>query len=693
MSEYTQANRLIQVFTPLGEDALLLQSFHGTESISQLFQFELKMYSENRGLSFDSIVGKNTTIKIVLPDLSERYINGIVSAFSQGGSAPLEGGSSPKFFASYRATLVPWLWFLTQTTDCRIFQNQSVPEILEAVFRNLGFTDYALRLQGSFAPREYCVQYRETAFDFASRLMEEEGIFYFFEHQPDKHVMVLANHPNDFKPCPHLTEISYESLVGEEREDDVITEWNAAQVVRPGQVTLADFNFETPVLDLTANIAGQDTRKLELYDYPGEYKTKSDGERFADIRLQEAETPRLVTTATSTCRGLQPGYRFRLQDHYRRDFNRDYAVTTIYHESDQGTNYRSGEGEADAALKYQNRFTCLPHPTHYRAPRLTPAPSIKGSQTAIVVGPAGEEIYVDQYGRVKVQFHWDRTGSYNENSSCWVRVSQNWAGKRWGAIFLPRIGQEVIVDFLEGDPDQPIITGRVYNGLALPPYKLPDEMTKSTLKSNSSKGGGGFNEIRFEDKKGSEQLFIQAEKDEDFRIKNDRKEFIGNDSHLIIKHDQAESVDGDKHLTIKGAQNEKVDGTISLKAGMDLQRKVGMKYALDAGMEIHLKSGMNLVLESGTTLTLKVGGNFINLNPGGVFIQGTMVMINSGGAAGAGAGASPQPPTAPKEADKAEPGATIELPPRKKPPAPMTYSPAALVLQDAARNALPFCDI
>lgn len=224
MSEYTQANRLIQVFTPLGEDALLLQSFHGTESISQLFQFELKMYSENRSLSFDSIVGKNTTIKIVLPDFSERYINGIVSAFSQGGSAPLEGGSSPKIFASYRATLVPWLWFLTQTTDCRIFQNQSVPEILEAVFRNLGFTDYALRLQGSFSPREYCVQYRETAFDFASRLMEEEGIFYFFEHQPDKHVVVLANHPNDFKPCPHLAEISYESLVGEEREDDVITE-------------------------------------------------------------------------------------------------------------------------------------------------------------------------------------------------------------------------------------------------------------------------------------------------------------------------------------------------------------------------------------------------------------------------------------------------------------------------------------
>lgn len=693
MSEYTQANRLIQVFTPLGEDVLLLQGVHGTESISQLFQFELQMLSENRSLSFEQIVGKNATIKVVLPDLSIRYINGIINAFSQGGSAPLEGGSSPKIFATYRATLVPWLWLLTQTSDCRIFQNQSVPEILEAVFREYGFTDYALRLQGSFDLREYCVQYRESAFQFASRLMEEEGIFYFFEHEKDKHILVLANHPNEFKPCPHLTTISYESLVGAERIDDVITEWQTSQRVRPGQVTLSDFNFETPVFDLMTNIIGQDTRKLELYDYPGEYRTKSDGERLAGIRLQEAEAPRLVTVAASTCRGLLPGYRFRLQDHYRRDFNRDYALTTVFHDLEQGLNFRSGEGDANAALKYENRFECIPHPTHFRPPRLTPTPTIKGSQTAIVVGPAGEEIYVDKFGRVKVQFHWDRTGKYNENSSCWVRIAQNWAGKRWGAMFLPRIGQEVIVDFLEGDPDQPIITGRVYNGAALPPYTLPDEMTKSTIKTNSSKGGGGFNEIRFEDKKGSEQIFIHAEKDEDLRIKNDRKEFIGNDSHLMVKNDQAESVDGDKHLTVKGAQNEKVDGTISLKAGRDLQRKVGMKYALDAGMEIHLKSGMNLVLEAGVTLTLKVGGNFINVNPAGVFIQGTMVMINSGGAAGAGAGASPQPPTAPKEADQAEPGATLELPPPKRPPTPTHYSPAALVMKEAAQHGLPFCDI
>jgi type VI secretion system secreted protein VgrG len=292
-----------------------------------------------------------------------------------------------------------------------------------------------------------------------------------------------------------------------------------------------------------------------------------------------------------------------------------------------------------------------------------------------------------------VQFHWDREGKYNEKSSCWIRVSHPWAGKGWGAISIPRIGQEVVVDFLEGDPDKPIIIGRVYNGDSMPPYTLPAEMTKTTIKSYSSKSGGGFNEIRFEDKKDSEQLFLHAERNQDNRVKADSLEFVGKDRHLIVKSDQLEQVDGDKHLQVKGDQNENVDGTVSLKVGMDLQEKVGMKYALDAGSEIHLKSGLNLVVESGTTLTLKVGDNFINLNPAGVFISGTMVMINSGGAAGSGAGSSPQPPKVPSEADTAQPGEMVQLPPPKRPPTPTVYSPAALILKEAAQNGTPFCDI
>jgi type VI secretion system secreted protein VgrG len=676
----------------LGADELLLQGYDGQEGVSRIFHFDLRMHSENRSIKFDDIVGKNATIRVVLPDGKERFINGIINSFTQGGTTPLEGGTTPKIFAHYHATLVPWLWLLTRTSDCRIFQNLSVPEIIEKIFKEYGLSDFKNRLQGSFEPREYCVQYRETDFNFVSRLMEEEGIFYFFEHEKDKHTLVLANSPNEFKPNPLQAAVSYKSLIGEQAADDVITEWSQSQEVRPGQYTLNDFNFEKPQLDLSAGISGKDERKLEIYDYPGEYRTKDQGERLAGIRMQEEETPRIVITGASTSRGLVPGFRFDLRDHYRRDFNKSYVITSVYHSSDQGNNYRSGTGEAAQNLTYSNHFQCVAHPTPFRPPRLTPEPRVLGSQTAIVVGPAGEEIYVDKFGRVKVQFHWDREGKYNEKSSCWVRVSQNWAGKRWGAIFIPRIGQEVIVDFLEGDPDQPIITGRVYNGDSMPPYALPDEKTKSTVKSYSSKGGGGFNEIRFEDKKGSEQIFLHAEKQQDNRVKKDSLEWVGNERHLIVKKDQIEQVEGDKHLTVKGDQNEKVDGTVSLKAGQDLQQKVGMKAALDAGMEIHLKAGMNLVIEAGTTLTLKVGGNFINLNPGGVFIQGTMVMINSGGAAGTGSGAAPDPPQAPKEADKADPGEAVQMPPPKTPGKPTTYSPMALVLKEAAKNGTPFCD-
>ncbi len=337
----------------------------------------------------------------------------------------------------------------------------------------------------------------------------------------------------------------------------------------------------------------------------------------------------------------------------------------------------------------------------YRPPSLTTKPVVQGPQTAIVVGKSGEEIWTDKYGRVKIQFHWDRYGKADETSSCWVRVAQVWAGKGWGGMMIPRIGQEVIVDFLEGDPDQPIITGRVYNEDCLPPYTLPGEATKSALKTCSSKGGGGFNEIRFEDKKGSEQLFVHAEKNQDVRVKEDAVEWIGKDRHLIVKSNQLEEVGGDKHLTVKGDQNEKVSGTVSLKADMDLQQKVGMKCGLDAGMEIHLKAGMNVIIEAGMSITLKAGGGFIVVGPAGVTISGTPVLINSGGAAGSGSGCSPDAPTSPKEADKAEAGKVSDVQARTPPPAKKvaarqevkaaTHSQAQ-TLTAASQSGTPFCE-
>jgi len=310
-----------------------------------------------------------------------------------------------------------------------------------------------------------------------------------------------------------------------------------------------------------------------------------------------------------------------------------------------------------------------------------------------VVGPAGEEIWTDKYGRVKVQFHWDRYGKKDENSSCWIRVAQNLAGRRWGMVFIPRIGQEVIVDFEEGDPDRPIITGAVYNAQEMPPYPLAEHKTKTVIfKSYSSLGGNGFNEIRIEDKKGKEQLFIHAERNKDIRIKKDLYETIGESSHHIVGKDHLVEVKGDRHDHVLGDESKKVDGIVSLEAGMNMQEKVGMRHALDAGTEIHLKAGTNVVIEAGVTLTLKVGGNFININPGGVFISATMVMINSGGAPGSGAGSSPEPPRAPTEADKAQPGEMTEPPPAGRPPKATSYSPAAMALKQAAQNGAPFCE-
>lgn len=695
MGEYTQADRIIRIETVLGKDALLLQSFKGQEGISRLFHFDLYMHSENRSITFESIVGKRATVVIVLPDRSERYINGIISTFSQAGSTPLESGSNAKIFAHYSATLVPHMWLLTQTNDCRIFQGKTVPDILAAIFQEHKL-DFSNRLRGTFDERQYCVQYRESDFNFVSRLMEEEGIFYFFEHTGDKHKLVLANDPGEFKPVPNNKKVSYKSLIGEARHEDIISEWSFGQEVCSGRYAINDFNFQQALLNLTSNVSGKDERKLEIYNYPGKYETRDQGERLVGIRMQEHQSPQKIAKGSSTCRGFAAGYRFELTDHYRRDFNKEYVIVSNYISSDQGTNYRTSPADAAASLEYSNQIECIPHKTPYSPPRTTRIPFVQGPQTAFVVGPPGEEIYVDQYGRVKVQFHWDREGEYNDNSSCWIRVSQSWAGKRWGTVFIPRVGQEVIVDFLEGDPDRPIITGCVYNNNTMPPYELPAEKTKSTIKTDSSKGGGGFNEIRFEDKKGSEQLFMHGEKDFDLRVKEEAREYIGKDRHLIVKSDQKERVEGDKHIHVFGDHNEKVDGTVSLEALMDMQEKVGLKYAMEAGLEIYLKSKLNLVVEAGLSLTLKVGSNFINISPAGIIINGTVVVINNTGSyqqSNSGVISMPESPEDPEEADTAEAGKRPELPPKKKPPVPHSYSLGAVKLQKAAKTGMPFVSV
>jgi type VI secretion system secreted protein VgrG len=741
MSAPTQKSRFAAIGTPLGADVLLLKTATVTEQLGRLFQIDAHLISSNPAIKFNDLVGQNVTLRVELHDRKTRYFNGYVSRFVQSRSA--DG------YAHYHATIVPWLWFLTRSADCRIFQEMTVPEIIQKVFRDHGFTDFKESLTASYRKWDYCVQYRETDFNFVSRLMEQEGIYYFFEHENGKHTLVLADSASAHKAYPGFDTILYrpEGQMGSGKGD--VTDWSLEMEVQPGTYALNDFNFEKPksALQTKSNISRTHAgANFEIYDYPGEYTEYGQGESYAKVRIEELQAQHEIAHANSNARGVATGATFKLSEHPRADQNREYLITGASYQIDNGSIESGGGGDEEF---FSCRFTTVEAKTKFRPVRTTPKPLVQGPQTAIIVGPKGEEIYTDKFGRVKVQFHWDRYGKADENSSCWIRVSSEWAGKKWGAIYLPRIGQEVIVEFLEGDPDHPIITGRVYNADAMPPYDLPAQKTKSTLKSNSSKGGQGFNEIRFEDKKGEEQLFVHAEKNEDIRVKNDTMEWIGNDRHLIVKKDQIESVEGDKHLSVKGDRLEKIEGDhgetikgdrlasveggdhvavkgdqnlkidgdnsvkvakninqeagmkISVKGGTDIHEKAGMNFAVDAGMAVHIKAGMTVVIEAGVQLSLKVGGNFIDINPAGVFIKGTMVMINTGGAAGSGGGSSPTAPTAPDapdapkapvEADNATSGEKSEPPPAPKPPKPVKYSSSAKVLKYAAEDGTPFCE-
>jgi type VI secretion system secreted protein VgrG len=650
--------------------------FTARERISFPFELKVSLASEEE-INFDDVVAKEALLTI-LGEEANRYIHGIINQFRRTGS-------KGRFFL-YQATVVPSFWLLSLEQDCRIFQNKDVPEIVKQVLQDGGIPQdrFDFRLQSQSPVREYCVQYRETDLNFISRLLEEEGIFYFFEHSENRHVLVFADSSAAYQPIQGEAKVTYNVAEGMVPEEESVYHFIVSRGIHSGKATQRDFNFEKPSLDLTTQEQEKTYQKLEVYDYPGRYLDPGRGKKLSQVRLQELVTFQERAEGRSVCPRFTPGFTFKLTDHDWDKFNREYLLVEVLHTGSQPQVLE--EKAAGEGFRYGNDFLGIPSSVSFRPERKTSRPVVEGVQTAIVVGPKGGEIYPDKYGRVKVQFHWDREGKYDEKSSCWIRVAQLWAGPGWGAMYIPRIGQEVVVDFLEGDPDRPMIIGGVYHGNNMPPYPLPDEKTKSTIKSDSSLGGGGFNEIRFEDKKGQEQIFIHAEKDKDIRIKNDLREWIGNETHLIVKKDQLEMTEGDKHLTVKGDHNQKVDGTVSRKVGVDLHEKVGNNYALDAGMEIHLKAGMNLVIESGTTLSLKVGGNFVNINSGGVFIKGTMVMINSGGAAGSGAGSSPAAPKEPQEADTAKPGKKTQLSPAAGSP-----SPQAQALKNAAQSGTPFC--
>jgi type VI secretion system secreted protein VgrG len=638
---WTQGNTYLSISTPLGADKLLLRSFAGEERISELFHFSLRMQSETLDLDFTQIVGKSATIGVLLTDGTKRYVNGIVSRFVQAGA--------DQRFATYHAELVPWLWLCDLTADCQIFQNKSTPDIIKQVFTDLGFTDFKDSLTASYDPREYCVQYNETAFEFVSRLMEDEGIFYYFEHADGKHTLVLADDSVSAAAVPGAATVAFGTYTNWEQQN-LVTRCDLEQRVISGKFALDDFNFETPSTDLLSSVdstVATNGSKRRIYEYPGGFLATAKGEARAKLRIEACEQPAKLLRGDGRCRAFLPGYKFTLEKHYRADANAAYVLAGVSH---------SATWE-----DYTNSFEAFPAAVPYRPPRRTRKPVIPSTQTALVVGKSGEEIWTDQYGRVKVQFHWDQKGKSDENSSCWIRVAHGWAGKSWGQMFLPRIGQEVVVSFLEGDPDRPLITGAVYNAEQTVPYALPGEQTKSTVKSSSSKGGSGFNELRFEDKAGSEEVFFHAQKDHNLVIENDRTKQVkhdetntitnnrtttvskgnesltvskgnrtvkvdtGNESHEVkgtrsVKvtgdetHDDAakftHTVKGDYALTINGKLTITVDGDITLKS-------TGGNITTEASQAYSNKSGTTFSNEAGTAMSNKAGTSLTNKSSGG----------------------------------------------------------------------------
>jgi type VI secretion system secreted protein VgrG len=606
---YTQDQRLIAIDTPLGKDVLLLQGFSGHEGVSQLFHFDVEVVSEDPEVAFEKIVGQRVTIRITLPEGHKRYVNGFVSRFVQHGQ--------DERFTYYRVEVVPWLWFLTRTTDCRIFQKMTVPDIIEKIFTDLGFPDFRNALEGTFEPREYCVQYRETDFNFVSRLMEQYGLCYFFEHEKNKHTLVLANAPAGHPPCSNQERARCAFGYGGVEEEDVINDCQVEQELRPGKYALTDYNFETPSTSLMANVASTvavgGNSKYELYDYPGEHAKKAQGDQLAKLRMEEEEATHFVLAGESTCRAFTAGYRVTMTDHYRKDLNKAYTLLEVQHNASVGEAYVSGK---EASEFYTNHFTCIPHATPYRPPRVTPKPIVQGPQTAVVVGKAGEEIWTEKHGRVKVQFHWDREGKRDENSSCWIRVSHPWAGKNWGAVAIPRIGQEVIVDFLEGDPDQPIITGRVYNAEQMPPYALPAGGVVSGIKSNSTKGGGGYNEMSMDDTKGKEKITIHAQYD------------MG----TTVEHDDTQTVHNNRMITVDGTHTEHVKGAVTEDYDTSQKTTVANDIIITSkATKIHITAATEIQLHVGASKLLMDQSGKIELSGTVLAITGKASVATSGG--------------------------------------------------------------
>jgi type VI secretion system secreted protein VgrG len=617
---YKQAERPLRITTPLGDDVLLVERFSGEESVSAPFRFRLDLLSEKSDIAPAALLGKAVTVAIDF-DEETRHVNGIISRFGQAGRGVR--------LTRYTAELVPRLWTASLTRDSRIFQQKSVGDIAGAV---LGSMKHSKALTASYEPRNFCAQYRESNLAFLSRLLEEEGIHYFHRHTQNDHELVLSDASSQAESCPGIPAKLRVAVAAESPSyplEPLVYNVEREEAVVSGKVVLWDHHFQLPGDELAAERKiEKGAAELEIYDYPGGYARRFDGiapggaeqasevqkifdenKRVASIQAGEVEAGRTLVRGESNCPLLVPGHKFTLDRHYRADFNAGYFLVRVTHEASV-KNYENADGEP---FSYRASFEAIPITAPFVPARRTPRPRVEGAQTATVVGPEGAEIFSDKYGRVKVLFNWDRAGQEDQRSSCWVRVSTPWAGKNWGMVAIPRVGSEVIVDFLEGDPDRPIITGMVYNAATMPPYLLPDNMTQSGVKTRSTQKGAAenFNELRFEDKKGSEEIYLHAEKDLNAVIENNETRKVG--SEKKDKGDQTLEIFNNQTVKVGAGAGEAAEGTQTLEVYKD--QKVTLKTG---DQTITLNQGnRSVTLDQGNeTVLLKVGNRSVSIDTG-----------------------------------------------------------------------------
>ena len=587
----------------LATDGLRVFRIEGREQMNQPFRFEVTLVAESASLDLHARIGQPATLTIKGQSQStlgyRREIHGRIERFMQI--------SASRRYSQYQATLAPTLFPLAYTRNSRVFRELSTAEIVEKVLTDgcIPNEHFQFLLHAQYGKRDFCVQYQESDLAFISRLLEEEGIFYFFRHEDGNDIMVLGDGPHAIEAAPHASHLAYRDHP--HLYEEVIHSVRAEARFRPGSTVLRDFRFKHPGLDMEARQASSDFTDYQVYYFPGEFVEPALGQRLAKIRHEEIQGERSQISAESNSPALLPGHVFQLEGYGRHDMSRGYLLVSVEHDGVQ-PQVLGEEHVAVPEQQYKSQITCIPDDVTYRPPRITPRPCILGIQSAVVVGPGGEEIHCDEHGRVKVQFHWDRQGQWNDDSSCWIRVSHPWGGAGYGGMFIPRVGQEVLVQFLEGDPDRPVIVGRVYNGENPVPHGLPDTKNISTIRTASTPGGTGFHEIRLNDTAGMEEMFVHAQKD--------RNEIIGNNNTCRVAANHILQIGANKTVQVGANESNIVQGSMVLQAGNEIILMVGSStiHITSTGISIG-SSSLSLEAEQADVAAANISMNgFVKIN-------------------------------------------------------------------------------